>query len=135
MVTLATRHIGIGLAGALMALMVACGGDDDGGDDMGDPPDYEPGVFDDHALFAARCESPRADRGDMPGSFEDEKMWLRSWVNDLYLWYSEVPDEDPAQHETPLDYFEVLKTPETTPSGKPKDQFHFTYDTDAWEAL
>jgi hypothetical protein len=65
----------------------------------------------------------------------DEKTWLRLWTDELYLWYREVPAVDPAQYATPVDYFHVLKTPGTTASGKPKDQFHFIYPTEAWEAF
>jgi len=61
-------------------------------------------------------------------------MWLRSWTHELYLWYTEVPDLNPATY-TVLDYFDVLKTSATTPSGNPKDKFHFTYPTDRWIAL
>ena len=32
-------------------------------------------------------------------------------------------------------YFDLLKTTGTTPSGQPKDRFHFAYDTSAWVAL
>jgi hypothetical protein len=34
-----------------------------------------------------------------------------------------------------LDYFDTLKTPEILPSGRAKDQFHFTYDSAEWYAL
>jgi len=73
--------------------------------------------------FAAQC-----------GSTLTENNWLRSWTNELYLWYDEVTDRDPALSTTP-DYFALLKTTATTPSGKPKDKFHFTYATSAWLAL
>ena len=42
---------------------------------------------------------------------------------------------DPADSATPLDYFAKLKSPATTPSGKDKDEFHFTYPTPEWIAL
>src|SRR5262249_1888947 len=58
----------------------------------------------------------------------------RSWTNELYLWYREVPDQDPANYAT-ADYFNLLKTTATTASGNPKDRFHFTYDSAQWEAL
>jgi hypothetical protein len=45
-----------------------------------------------------------------------------------------VPDVDPATR-TVLDYFDILKTSDTTDSGAPKDKFHFTYPTDDWIAL
>jgi len=53
----------------------------------------------------------------------------------LYLWYSEVPDQNPANFGTDAAYFDVLKTTATTASGHPKDKFHFTYATATWEAL
>ena len=64
-----------------------------------------------------------------------EKAFLRSWTDELYLWYREVPTLDPAKFATPVDYFDQLKTTATTPSGKAKDQFHFTYPTAEWIAL
>jgi C-terminal processing protease CtpA/Prc len=71
---------------------------------------------------------------DVQGSALDEKNWLRSWSNHLYLWYSEIVDRDPAQGSVSA-YFDLLKTTATTASGTPKDQFHFTYSTAEWIAL
>lgn len=71
---------------------------------------------------------------DVQGTSTDENNWLRSWTNDFYLWYREVPDQNPANFATPA-YFELLKTAATTPSGQPKDKFHFTYSTSNWIAL
>jgi len=70
----------------------------------------------------------------MNGSTLDENNWLRSWVNDTYLWYDEVIDRDPSLFTTE-EYFPLLKTEEKTASGKDKDEFHFTFPTDEWEAL
>src|SRR5262249_13100612 len=47
----------------------------------------------------------------------------------------EVPDLDPGATPTTAAYFALLKTSATTPSGQPKDKFHFTYPTAAWESL
>ena len=44
------------------------------------------------------------------GSTFTENMFLRSWTNELYLWYSEVPDRDPTGSTT-ADYFNIQKTP------------------------
>src|SRR5262249_48740260 len=62
---------------------------------------------------------------------------LRAFIDDAYLWYKEVPNLDPKNYPTPVDYFDVLKTPVNLPSGQPKDpsSFHFTYPTDYWENL
>jgi C-terminal processing protease CtpA/Prc len=71
---------------------------------------------------------------DTQGTATDENNWLRSWSNDLYLWYDEIVDRDPGLYTTP-NYFNLLKTTATTPSGNAKDKFHFTYATSDWLAL
>lgn len=95
------------------------------------------------STYEARCATPRSGIDpttgmkfvDVAGSLLDEQLWLRSWTDDLYLWYLEVPKSDPKMFKTALDYFDVLKTPAKTASGKAKDQFHFTYVTTDWVAL
>lgn len=97
------------------------------------------GHFEPASQFKDFCANPRAPTGDtfyadMPGEVLDENNWLRSWSNDLYLWYDEIVDRDPALYDTP-EYFDLLRTFERTPSGNDKDRFHFTYPTAVWEAL
>ncbi len=99
------------------------------------------GVFPPTAQFAAHCQNPRSGNDpvtgmpypDVAGSTLMENNWLRSWTNQLYLWYSEVPDIDPGTYSTTAAYFAVLKTSATTSTGRPKDRFHFTYPTAQWE--
>lgn len=126
---------------AVLILLSACGGGGGSGPVNITPPldpssggHYTPGVFKPSSAFAARCASPRAGTLDQQGSATDENNFLRSWTNELYLWYGEVPDIDPSNIDT-LEYFDQLKTPQLTPSGQPKDKFHFTFDTAEWEAL
>lgn len=96
-----------------------------------------------YKAFAGKCAAPRTGVDantsqpypDKQGSLNDEKSWLKGWETDLYLWYRELPNPDPSTFTTALDYFNALKTPLTTASGKPKDQFHFTYATSDWEQL
>lgn len=95
----------------------------------------EPDVFPPARNFAALCANPRTgDFPDRPGTFVDENNWLRSWSNNLYLWYDEIVDVDPVLHPTPR-YFDLMRTFATTPSGADRDRFHFTYPTDEWERL
>jgi len=68
------------------------------------------------------------------GSALTEKLWLRSWSNNTYLWYNEIDDQDPASYSV-LEYFTELKTTGTTVSGKEKDQFHFSMSTQEWNLL
>jgi hypothetical protein len=99
-------------------------------------------VFQPAADFDAECVAPRSGIDpdtqlpypDVQGTATDQNNWLRSWSNDLYLWYNEIVDLDPGLHTTPA-YFDLLKTTATTASGAPKDKFHFTYATDEWRAL
>ncbi len=97
---------------------------------------------------------------DKQGSLTTEKAWIRSYVNATYLWYQDVPNVNPAPYVigatvpyvNPSDnsagtelltsnyqvvdaYFNSQRSPLTTASGKPKDQFHFTYPTTVWDAL
>jgi C-terminal processing protease CtpA/Prc len=63
----------------------------------------------------------------------NENHFLRSFSNNTYLWYDEIVDRDPALFSTP-DYFNLLKTQALTPSGNPKDNFHFSLPTAEWNA-
>ncbi len=113
---------------ACAAALASCGGGDGATTGTGLPPSSQ---------FAGLCASPRsgtdpstgAPYADKQGTATDEKDWLRSWTNELYLWYREVPSADPAAYATPLDYFAALKTFATTSSGRPKDRFHFALPT------
>lgn len=121
----------------LVVSLAGCGGDESGGVGTGLQPagTWRQGVFQPSSGFKGRCANPRSGTGDRRGSVADENNWLRSWTNETYLWFNEVTDRDPGAYTNALDYFATLKTTATTSSGQPKDKFHFTYDTDAWEAL
>lgn len=105
-------------------------------------PEWEAGVYEPQSEFIARCETPRTGIDpftgsaypDTQGTAMDEKLWLRSWTNDTYLWYDEVDDNDPENFSV-LAYFDQLKTNELTPSGTPKDNFHFSQDTAEYNEL
>lgn len=121
---------------ALLAFTTACGSSGDGAWGAWLPASSS-------SRYAGRCAVPRTGVDpltgtpyrDVPGSAADEKAWVRAWIDELYLWYREVPNPSPAAYPTPVDYFDALKTPALTASGRPKDRFHFTYPTDVWEAL
>jgi len=95
-------------------------------------PAWVQGEYEDSETYKGYCASPSSSQRE--GSAMDEKMWLRSWTNDLYLWYDEVPDRNPAGYNV-LQYFDLLKTSAVTPSGNDKDRFHFYYETSEWELI
>ncbi len=107
------------------------------------PSSYIQGVFPASSNFAQKCAVPRSGVDpvthsayhDVQGTTADENNFLRSWTNELYLWFNEVPDLDPFNYSSTADYFPLLKTSATTASGAPKDKFHFTYATSVWEQL
>ena len=124
---------------AATALLASCGGGGGGSsvpNSAGIPPS---------SASAQQCSAanPYAASSLKTGSLALEKQWLRSYFDEAYLWYSEVPIVDPnaaafsgADVYADLDnYFEALKTTAVTATGSKKDKFGFTYPTAAWVAL
>ncbi|MFK8019306.1 MAG: S41 family peptidase [Pseudomonadales bacterium] len=125
-------------------LLSSCGGGS--GDSAASPTmpttpisnDFEPGVFQASSVFFNQCANPAADQVNTQtnqaygsGTVTDENNWLRSWSNELYLWYDEITDQNPAEFAT-SDYFELMKTTAVTASGNDRDRFHFTVPTQEW---
>ena len=111
-----------------MVVLAGCGGGGGGGAAApapapvpGSPSGWVPGSFLPAESFAAQCVNPRTgtdpDTGlpyaDIKGTTLTQNNWLRSWSNDLYLWYDEIVDRDPGLYDTPA-YFGFLKTTATT---------------------
>jgi carboxyl-terminal processing protease len=144
------RGVLLGVAGLLIA---SCGGGGTSGTTT--PPTttppavtppaiaYTAGVYPASSTFASQCAVPRTGTDpntgraftDTAGSLLAEKHFLRSWTNELYLWFNEVVDRDPASVADVKGFFDLLKTTALTPTGKSKDQFHFTYDSAAYYQL
>ncbi|HET7131735.1 MAG TPA: PDZ domain-containing protein, partial [Gammaproteobacteria bacterium] len=152
--TLAPRARSLALL-ALALVLAGCGGGGGGGAPAPQAPPPAPapnpsgggsgwvqGQFLPATTFASQCNAPRSGTDpltqqpytDVQGTRVTENNWLRSWANDTYLWYNEIVDRDPGNYVT-ADYFALLKTMATTPSGSPKDRFHFTYPTSEWIEL
>lgn len=138
---------------ACTAGLVACGA---GGGDAGRSPfPSDAGVAQADpavkvaAATAQMCAPSNPFRADATanttvGSLANEKAWLKAYMSQAYLWYSEMPDVNGADsaYSNQADvygsldnYFQALKTPALTTSGKRRDQFSFTYPTKAWRDL
>lgn len=156
--SISTRSMVHSLAVVIMLLfLVACGGSSSsspapatlttggGGSPAPAPPaspttpTYTANMFAPSASFQNLCETPRArsvingmqfDWPDMRGSLLHEKFWIRSLVNEEYLWYDEVTDVNPASVADKIAYFGRLKTMAQTPSGKDKDEFSYSEPTE-----
>jgi carboxyl-terminal processing protease len=97
---------------------------------------------------------------DTQGSLTTEMAWIAAYVNNTYLWYADVPVVsstpyvlnatvpyvDPTNNQQSTEtltsnydvvdaYFNSQRSSLFTASGKPKDQFHFTYPTTVWDSL
>ena len=138
-------RLALGLATAV-AWLAGCGGGGGGAD----PPPSQPTALAASSTLAEVCAAPRAAGtidpftgrayGDVQGTIDDEKNFVRSWIDETYLWYQDVralpaTTLDASGYASAKSYFAVLKSPLTTASGAKKDKFHFTYDTPAWVAL
>lgn len=117
---------------ALSVLLVACGG---GGGSSGSSGSSGSNSFLPSSSLANRCAAPRPGTADLQGALADEKAYLRSFVDETYLWYKDVPNVAAANYATPQAYFDVLKTTATTASGTPVDQFHWSQTTASWNAF
>ncbi|MAD73509.1 MAG: peptidase [Rheinheimera sp.] len=132
-------------------LLTACGGGGSGNIGSGGgtgggsgvtPPTWTAGVFPAESNFKNYCATPRTGTDpfnnnqpfpDRAGTSMHEKMWLRSWSNNTYLWYRELPDNNPANFNTVKAFFDQLKTDELTDSGAEKDNFHFSENTASYK--
>jgi hypothetical protein len=128
----------------VLLLLTACGGGGGGGSGtVLTPVGWTSGVFKAESTYANKCVAPRTGTDpftnvaypDTAGTLLDENNWLRSWTNDLYLWFDEVVDRNPSGYATTDAYFAVLRTTSKTTSGADTDKFHFSYATSYWEGL
>ncbi len=105
----AFRLIAASLAAALM--LAACGGGGGGSNNQetaGPPPSSRFGAS---ANLEGIC------------TVEGQKRFVRSYLDEHYLWYNEIIEVNAAQYSSAADYFNALlvKTPDA--SGQPRDRF------------
>ena len=95
------------------------------------------------ASYAQQCAPGNPEASQRSGSLATEKNWIRAYFDEAYLWREDVPSIDASAPryngsdvETALDnYFDDLRSPASTASGKRKDQFSFMMSTREWNAL
>lgn len=128
---------------ALVAAACGGGGGGGGGSTSGggttggsSGPTWTPNVYQSASTFKNFCATVRTGVDAQGNAFPDkagtllqELFWLRSWTHETYLWNTEVNDQNPGSFSDRVTYFNTLKTLATTPSGKSKDQFHFSLAT------
>jgi len=70
------------------------------------------------ATFANQCKDLQA-----------EKQWVRSILDEWYLWDTEIVDVDPAAYSAPQPYYEALLVKTPSASGRPRDRFSTAFET------
>lgn len=135
------------LATAAVSL-VACGGGGGGTDTSSTATTLVIGAS---SQYAQQCDAnnPAAPAANKTGSLAIEKQWIRSYLNEAYLWFDQIPTVNASASTysgamstltaynvpAPLDsYFQALKSPQLTASGAKVDKFSFTYSTADWNA-
>ncbi|MBQ4834314.1 peptidase [Pseudoalteromonas sp. MMG010] len=102
-------------------------------------PTWTAGSFEPSDNFKNYCDTPRTGNDpyndnnpypDIAATSMHEKMWLRSWSDETYLWYDEIADNNPQNFTSVAEYFAQLKTEQTIDSGDNKDNFHFSQPTE-----
>lgn len=91
----------------------------------------------------ARDDAGNLRAGYRAGSRQDEQAFVRQYLNDKYLWYTELQPVNgdapqfslrPSYDEGMKTYFRSLLTPAKTASGRNKDRFSFALSTAEWKA-
>lgn len=153
-----TKSIKLLMASAAScAFLAACGGGGGGSSStpvVGDPPPPPPPVsgspsipdfvandFPPSSTLRSICETVRTDtdlngnpRGDTQGELLHELFWLRSFMDETYLFFDQVPDSDPNNFTDRAAYFDERLTTASTATGRLVDRFSFLLDTESFEA-
>ncbi|OWQ86333.1 peptidase S41 [Roseateles aquatilis] len=95
------------------------------------------------STYAQQCAPGNAEASTRNGSLATEKNWIRSYMDEAYLWREDVPTVDPSAAaysgsdvaSALSKYFDALLSPVITSTGKRRDQFSFVMSTREWNAL
>ncbi|HZY18821.1 MAG TPA: S41 family peptidase [Ramlibacter sp.] len=111
------------LAGASAALfLTACGGGG-GGADAGATPVGSITSLAASSTLANICTP------------EGQKRWVRSYLNETYLWYGEIRDVEASGYPTVPGYFDALLVRSPDATGQAKDRFSVLMTTTAADAM
>ncbi len=112
------------IAAALCACAVVTAGCGGGGGDNpspSPPPVPPPATLPPSSTLANQC------------TLDTERRFVRSVMDEIYLWYRDVPVVNAAAFASTYDYFAALKTPLKTASGSPVDKFSFAVPQAEWD--
>ncbi len=120
-----------------LASLGACGGGGTGtgvgSDSNGGSNNAASTILTPSAQLAKTCVSPNPTAGEIQGTADSEKAWVRSFVDERYLWYKDVPSLDASQYASAAEYFDVLKTPAKNSGEGDLDRFHWSETKDTYD--
>lgn len=94
--------------GCSLLLLAGCGGGGGGSDEPVTPPSTS---FGPSSNYAGICTA------------DGQKQFVRSYLDEVYLWYDEIPNIDARQYASMSDYFYALLVTTPDANGLPKDRF------------
>lgn len=108
------RSLSLAWTAGVIILLAACGGGGGGATapaDATDSPIPPTTSLGGSAQYASICD------------LETQKKFVRAYLDEVYLWYSEIRDVEPSLFAYLPDYFSALlvRTPDV--NGQPKDRF------------
>lgn len=113
------QELTLRLASLVLACgLSACGGGGGGGSTTGNTATTPPASqFPASSTLANVC------------TVEGEKKFIRSYLDEKYLWYREIPTVDATLYTDVVKYFKALLVTTPDANGLPKDQFSFAIAT------
>lgn len=140
-------------ASGLACLMLAgCGGEGNGAtapvvaspppaSSVPPVPTFQANNYPASSTLKSVCETVRTDtdpqgnpRDDLQGELAHELFWIRSFMDETYLFYDQVTDQNPNNFSDRDAYFEERLTTATTATGRRVDRFSFIQSTEDYEA-
>lgn len=116
---LSCRLAAVALGASL--LLAACGGGGGGDSAALSPPP------------SARFGASSSYAGDC--TLDGQKKFIRAYMDEVYLWYSEIPEVDASQYSNIPDYFSALLVRTPDANGVAKDRFSAVLPTSAVSAV
>lgn len=116
------RRAAASAATSLALFLAACGGGGGGGTDAA-TASVSSGLYPASSALAGQC------------TLQDQKLWLRSYMDESYLWADEIPAVEAADHDTLPGYFEALLVRTPDASGQPRDRFSTTMSSQAADVM
>lgn len=112
---------------AAALLLAACGGGGGGGEDQ--PTGTQ-------TTFTTQGPSSIPPSSSVAGmcTADGPKQFVRSYMDEVYLWYDEIPQVDASQYASVDAYFDALLVRTPDANGQPKDRFSVALTSSAADA-